>query len=58
MQSMIDQLEVYRATKSVINRHPAQVVSVPNTSADLTKAHVLLGWQEAISPEERFQNIT
>jgi len=58
LQSMIDRLERLLGKKAVIDRQPAQAVDMQDTSADLTKARALLGWQAATPPQVGFRLIS
>lgn len=55
LNEVIAMIEAALGKKAVINRQPLHRADVLETSADITKARRLLGWQPEISPEEGFR---
>lgn len=55
LNEVIALIETALGKKAVINRQPLHRADVLETSADITKARRLLGWQPEISPEEGFR---
>lgn len=55
LSAMIGLIEAALGKKAAYNRKPFLSVDMKDTSADITKAGRLLGWQPRVNPEEGFQ---